>query len=175
MAKLPQAGDLVKRGIEKLQRAIDALLKLLDNEALKAVKDKLTEFWSKLTDGTLVDSLLDWAFGRDSIQTAVAKVTAMPNLAVTVFDGASDLLPPLEEGFKTKMSWARTLTGLIAAGMGLLLFAGVVAAGPLAVFGGGAYLLILAAILVIGIDYAGKGGVFHQGKGVRGVIESLAL
>jgi len=174
LAKLPEAGELIKRGIAKLQKAIDALMNLLDNEGLQAIKEKLTTFWTKLTDGTLVDALLAWAFGGESIQAVLEKVTAMPNLAVIAVDSASDLLPPLGEGFKTKMSWARTLTRVIAAGIGLLLIGGVVAAGPLAVFAAGAYLLILAAILLIGRDYAGKGGVFHQGKGVRAVIEGLA-
>lgn len=174
LAKLPDFGVFIKRGIEKLRQAMDSLMRLLDNEALRQVKENLTAFWNHLTDGALVDSLLAWAFDKHAIDGAVTKAVGLKSLKVEAFDSASDLLPPLGEGFKSKMTWANALTGVVAAGVGLLLFTGVVAAGPLAIFTAGAYLLILAAVVIIGRDYAGKKGLFHEGKGILGVAESLA-
>jgi len=123
----------------------------------------------------LIDSLLQWALGGDSVKAAIDKVLGTSTVGTSTLDGASDLLPPLGEGFKTKMAWARTLTGVIAAGAGLLLVVGVAAAAPVAVFTAGAYLLVLAAIIVVGRDYAGNGDFFLQHKGLRAIIESLTV
>ena len=174
-AQLPQIGVLIKKGIERLQRAMDSLVKLLDAAGLKETKEKLTALGSKLRDGTLIDSLLQWALGGDSVKAAIDKVLGTSTVGTSTLDGASDLLPPLGEGFKTKMAWARTLTGVIAAGAGLLLVVGVAAAAPVAVFTAGAYLLVLAAIIVVGRDYAGNGDFFLQHKGLRAIIESLTV
>jgi hypothetical protein len=174
-AKLPQVGVLIKKGIERLQRAMDSLMKLLDAAGLKEIKEKLTALGSKLSHGTLIDSLLQWALGGDSVKAAIDKVLETSKVAVPVLDGASDLLPPLGEGFKVKMGWAKTLTGVIATAAGLLLVVGAVAAAPLAVFTAGAYLLVLAAILLVGRDYAGEGDFFLQHQGLRAIIESLTV
>jgi hypothetical protein len=175
MQKLPEFGELVKKGIAKLQGVADSLMKLLGDAGFGAVKEKLTAFWSKLKDGTLVDSLLGWVFGRESIETALDRAAGIPAIVVAAFDSASDSIPLLGDSFKGKMSWAKTLTGIVAAGAGLLLCIGAVAGGPLAIFTAGTYLLILAAILLIGRNYAGDGGIFVQGKGLRATIESLTV
>jgi hypothetical protein len=136
------------------------------------VKEKITAFWKHVQDGTLLDSLLAWTFEQDNIHAALQQVAEKQALSGRV-DGASDLLPALGEGFKNQMKWAATLNSVVAASSGLLLIAGVVAAGPLAAFTAGAYLLILAAIVIIGRDYAGRKGLFHDGNGILGVIESV--
>jgi len=171
--KLPDLGILIRKGIEKLQSAIDSLKWLLDEEALKQVKEKITALWKHVQDGTLLDSLLAWTFEDRKIQATLQEIAEKQTPASGRVDGASDLLPALGEGFKNQMKWASTLNTVVAASSGLLLIAGVVAAGPLAAFTVGAYLLILAAIVIIGRDYAGRKGHFHDGNGILGVIESV--
>jgi hypothetical protein len=173
LENLPQLGELIRKGIKKLQTAMDTLLKLLDSAGLQAVKEKLTAFWNKLSDGTLIDSLLGWAFARESVQAAVDKAAAAATMPVAAFDKASDVLPTIGEDFKQKMAWAKTLTGVVAGGSGVLVLVGAISAGPVAVFVAGAYLLVLAAILLMGRDYAGEGAMFVHGKGLRAIIESV--
>jgi hypothetical protein len=172
LQKLPELGELITKGMEKLKGVAESLMRLLEQAGLGAVKEKLTAFWSKLTDGTLIDSLLDWIFGKEAIDSALSKAAAATPAA---FDAASDSIVPLGDSFKSKMSWAKTLTKVVAAGAGLLLLFGAVTGGPLAVFTAVTYLLILAAILMIGRNYAGDGRVFVEGPGVRAIIESLAV
>ena len=173
LARLPELGVFIQKGIEKIRGAMQTLIDLLGRVGLSDIRDRMTKIWNKLTDGTFIDSLLGWAFDRQPIENAVSVAAAKTSLTVSAIDSASDLLPPLGEGYTAKMTWAKTLSGLIAAAAGMLLTFGVVAAGPVAEFSAGAYLLILAAIIVIGRDYAGENGLFHQGKGILGVIEAL--
>jgi hypothetical protein len=173
LAMLPDLGVFIKKGVEKLVQAMHSLRDLLDSDALREVKEKLTAWWKHLTDGTLIDMLLAWAFDKSGIDDTVKKALAQTSLSANAVDGASDLLPPLQEGFKSKMAWSKALAGVVGGGAGLLLMIGHLAAGPVAAVAAGAYLLILAAIMLIGRDYAGEKGMFHEGKGVLGVAESL--
>jgi hypothetical protein len=173
LAKLHDIGVFIKKGFEKLQQAMNSLRELLNADALREVKEKLNALWNHLSDGTLVDSLLAWVFHRQEIDSAVPNALAKTGLAATAVDSATDLLPALEEGFKSKMAWSKALTAVIAGSAGLVLMFGHVAAGPVALVTAGAYLLILTAIVLIGRDYAGRTGLFHEGKGILGVVESL--
>lgn len=173
LAKLPEFGVFIKKGVEKLRGAMQSLIALLGQAGLNQVKDQITKFWSKITDGTLVDSLLGWAFDQQPIEEALTRAKAKTGLAIEAVDSASDLLPSLADGYKAKMSWARILSTTVGSAAAALLTFSIATAGTLAEFTAGAYLLILAAIVVIGRDYAGEEGFFHRGKGILGVVKSL--
>jgi hypothetical protein len=173
LATLPDAGVFIEKGIEKLKQAMHSLRDLLDADGLQQVKQKFNDAWQHLTDGTFIDMLLAWAFDKSRIDDTVKKALAQTSLSSSRVDGASDLLLPLQDGYKTRMAWTKTLAGIIAGGAGLLLLSGPFGAGPVVIVAAGAYLLILAAILLMGRDYAGEKGLFHEGKGILGIAESL--
>jgi hypothetical protein len=52
LAELPKAGNLFRKGVEKIQNAFDFLRRMLDSQLLSEVKEKLGELWSKIKDGT---------------------------------------------------------------------------------------------------------------------------
>jgi hypothetical protein len=173
LASLPDAGVFIKKGLEKLKQAMHSLRDLLDADGLQQVKQKLTDAWKHLTDGTFMDLLLAWAFDESRIDDTVRKALAQTSLSSSTVDGASDLLLPLQDGYKTRMAWTKALSGIIAGGAGLLLLSGPFGAGPVVIVAAGAYLLILVAILLMGRDYAGEKGLFHEGRGILGIAESL--
>ena len=157
LASLPDVGVFIKKGIQKLKQAMHSLRDLLDADGLQEAKQKLTEAWGHLTDGTFMDRLLAWAFDKSRIDDTVRKALAQTSFSSSTVDGASDLLLPLQDGYKTKMAWTKSLTGLISGSAGVLLLLGPFAAGQVVIVTAGAYLLILTAILLIGRDCRGEG------------------
>jgi hypothetical protein len=172
LAELPQIGILFRKGIEKMRNALDFLKQMLDKGMLGEIKDKLTAIWSQIAGGTWANALLGWTFGREQTESLLPKVAGSDKYTVEQVDRSTDDLAPLTERFASEMKWARTVTAAIGFGDGLAVLAGVTA-GTSALFLGGAYLLVLAAIIVIGRDCAGTGALFHGHRGVRVLIEGL--
>ena len=174
LADLPKAGNLFRKGVEKIQNAFDFLRRVLDSQLVSEVKEKLGELWSKIKDGTWADALLGWAFNVRTVRELLAKAATSDKVGADHLDRATDSFAPLAENFSTEMTWAKTITSAVSFGSGLLLLAGVTA-GSSALFLAGAYLSILAAILVMGRDSAGSGKLFHGNRGVSSIVEALII
>jgi hypothetical protein len=171
--RLPDLSVLVQAGVEKLQSAFEWLIRLLGSDCIKDVKNKLIDMLAAATDGTLLRSFLALMFEQQQILSAFDKLAALSALTIARIDAASDLLPLLNDGFKKKMNWVTSLTAAVASCSALMITLDSAAAANLTAFAAAAYLLVLVAILLVGRDYAGHTGIFHDGNGILGVIESL--
>jgi hypothetical protein len=173
LAELPKLGVLFRKGVEKLENALDFLKNMLDSAGLGEIKKKLTEFWDKIMDGTWADGLLDWIFSLGAVKALLPSTAASDRFTVDEVDRATGNLAPVVEKFTGEMKWAKALAAAIGFAGPLLLAATHVTAGMSAVFLGGAYILILAAIIAMGRDSAGSGAWFHSNRGVRAIVERL--
>lgn len=173
LAQLPRVGSLFQKGLEKMQSALDFLRRLLDADFMSEIKEKLSSLWERVKDGSWADDLLGWTFNRPAIEAMLPKAASSPQLTPDQVDRATGDLAPLVEKFSSEMKWAKALTAAVGFGGSLLVYASAVTAGTSALFVGGAYLMILAAIIVIGRDSAGTGKLLHNGRGVESIIEGL--
>lgn len=172
LADLPKIGSLFRKGIEKMQSALDFLTRMLNSDFVTALREKLHAVWLTIQDGSWEDALLGWAFRVKEVQLSLARAATSSLTNLMEVDRASNEMPSLSEGFGTRMKWAKGITSAVTFGGGLLLFAGVTA-GASTLFVTGAYLSILAAILLIGRDCAGSGAIFHQQRGIQSIVDSL--
>ncbi len=165
-------GRLVKKGIEKLKAAIQSLFDLLGSAGLGEVKDRITEFWNKLTNGEYTKQILAYLFGVKETGSRIETLLARQDLTIEKLDTASTALRPLTEGYGAKMKLIKALLGtvvLIAAA--LKFFHAALPWLPLALTV--AYVSLMGAAIVIGINYSGCGGALQWVTGVREIATGI--
>ncbi len=171
--QLVEAGRLVKQGFERLKKAIQSLLDLIGSGSLDDVKDRVSEIWDKLLKGEYANEILGWTFGVKKTATQIDGILQSNRLETGDLDSASNSLRPFTESYGGKVALIKALLGavtLISAGLAWL---HVVAPWlPLAL--GGAYAALIGATVVIGMNYAGGGGVIQWTRGVREIADGLA-
>ncbi len=167
------AGRLLKKGIEKLKNAINSLLDLIGSGSLDKVKDHVTEMWGKLTKGEYTNDILAWTFGVKDTGARIDALLLSDKLEIPDLDSASNSLRPLTVNYGGKVALIKGLLGVVVAiSAGLALLHVVAPWLPLAL--GGAYVVLLGAGVVIGMNYAGSGGIIQWTKGVREIAAGLA-
>jgi hypothetical protein len=175
MATLPELGNLFRKGMEKMQNALDFLRRMLDSEFLREIKSKISGMSAKVTDGTWTDDLLGWTFNRAAIESLLPKAACSDQFTVDQVDLATGDLAPLAEKFSSEMKWAKAVTTAVSFAGGFLTVAAGVSAGTSALFVGGAYLMTLAAIIVVGRDSVGSGALLHGHRGVQSIVQTLIV
>jgi len=173
LAELPKMGLLFRKGVEKMQNALDFLKRMLDSAGLQEVKQKLTEIWSRVMDGTWANVLLDWIFRVDAIKGMLPRAATSDKFAADQVDMATGELTPVVERHTSEMNWAKAISAAVGFAGTILLGMAHVTLGTSALVLAGAYLLILGAIVLMGRDSAGHGSMFHGNRGVRAVVEGL--
>jgi len=169
---LPRVGRLFRQGVEKLEGAIDALIRLLGSEALAQIKAKVEEIWQKVKEGEYVAQTLKWAFGVEATRTHIAEILGSEGLERAALDEASNALSQLVIKFKENMAMAQGLTSAVTLAGTLLVLTPL--AGPeLALVTASAYVLILAAVVLIGMDYADSGRILQRVRGVGEIANSV--
>lgn len=166
---LPKMGRLFRWGVRKLERAISVVIRLLGNDALGRVTSQVKEILEKVKDGKLVAKTFEWAFGIDETRDQIAEVLSSEGLQQGALDEASNALGRLAVAYKDNMAIMGSLSVAVALAGTLLAFTPL--AGPavaLAVIP--ANLLILAAVILIGIDYADSGGILRRVAGVGEIV-----
>ena len=169
---LPRIGRLLRQGIEKLESALNALMKLLGSDALKAVRERVEKLWLKMKEGEALSQLLRGALHIDDTQAFVNRILASGTIARASLNTGSTALVQLSKDFEAKMSSARTLSSGAAFATGVLLLTPM--APQAALFAAGMHAVILAGVLLIALDYTDSGTLTWV-RGVRDVTSSLQV
>jgi hypothetical protein len=170
--ELPKVGRLIRLGIEKLEKAFDALISLLGSEVLAQAKDKVKETWKKVQEGEHVSQALEWVFAVKKTRARVKEVMGVEGLQIEPLDKASDDLAKLAIRFKESMKMARSMMSTVTAAGAFLALTPL--AGPtLALLTASLYTVILAGVILIGMDYADTGRILKRVRGVGEIVSSL--
>lgn len=168
--ELPRIGRLFRWGVEKLEGAIDALIGLLGSEALARIKAQVEKVWQDVKEGKYVAQALEWAFGVEATRTDIEEILRSEGLRQEALDKAGNALDQLASAFKENMSITRGLTSAVTFGCTLLT---PLASPQLALVAASAYAVILAAVVLIGMDYADSGRILQRVRGVREIASSV--
>ncbi len=170
---LPKVGRLFRLGIEKLKGAINSLLRMLGPDTLKKVKDQAEKVWKEVKGGKYIEDMLQWAFGIDATQKRIKEVLALKTLQVEAVDKASNELPKLAIRFKETMGMLQSIVAATALAATVISVVFPAAAPEVALAVGAIYVLILAAIILFGIDYADSGLLLRRVRGVGEIVKGL--
>lgn len=165
-------GILVKQGIEKLKGALQALTQLLGEDALKSIKTKLVEIWKHITEGKYTHDALAWTFGIEQTEARIKQILAAPGLQVPTLDAATNALLPLGDSYAKSMKLLKTLLGsVVVVSTALALFH--IALPWLPLLTATTYVAILAAAVLIGMNYSESSGILHWVKGVGEIVSGI--
>jgi hypothetical protein len=169
---LNRVGRLFRKGIEKLESALAALLGFLGPQALAGIKAKIQELWEKVTKKTALEMALDWTLGVKDVQEDIKAKLLQSGLQPDPLDTATNALAPLTQAFQDNMGFARTCVAGVTLTGAVLAFVPVVGgyAGTAAAV---AYALILAAVVLIGLDYTGAHHLLNRVRGVRDIADDI--
>lgn len=168
-----EAGRLLKKGIERLQNALQGLLDLLGSGALAQLKERASEVWDKFAKGEYTQELLSRTFGVEETGKTIDALLQSANLEIATLDSASNALRPLTESYAGKIALIKGLLAAVALIAGGLAFLHV-AMPWLPLLLGGAYTALMGATVLIGMNYAGRAGVLWWVAGVRDIADGLA-
>jgi hypothetical protein len=169
---LPFATDvglLMRRGIQKLRHAIEALIALFGKEAFEKIKSEIDKIRS--CSGDTAHQALEAALGVRAVKERVEVILDGGRPAVMV-DRASNSLTTLAGAFTDSNALLRALIRAIDLAAVLLLmlsFASPWLAVGLAV----AYLSSVGGALLVAGEYTGGRQLLHWTKGVKQVAEGI--
>lgn len=168
---LAEAGSLVRRGLQSIKRALEALANWLGGDSLSAVKPDLEKLWDKLREEggrTLLEYLIGADVARSRVDEALGKTTRV----LEQVDEASNTLPPISGNFLREIRLVRLIVrGLALAGV--LVGAVFAATVWVPLVWGGALFAAIAAALVIGGEYTGGRRLLRRVHGLEQVAEKL--
>jgi hypothetical protein len=164
------AGQLLRKGLEKLKRAIEALMEMFGKDAFKEVKEEIQRIVKEagVSGRTLLESLL----GANSVKDRIKSILASPTLSISKVDSASNSLPQLARDFNRDNKLLRAvlraiqLAGLLLA---LVQFAAPWLVPTLAI----AYVLAIGATVLVGRQYTGAWRVLAWNDGVEQVADRI--
>ncbi|PYS90220.1 MAG: hypothetical protein DMF64_15665 [Acidobacteria bacterium] len=173
LPQLEALGKLVRQGLEKLNNAIDALLNLVGNDALKRVKEKLAELWEKFSGGKdVLTQVLEHLFGVTATEAKIKEVCELQGLILGTVDQGSTDLQELAARYKGQMKLAKGIAGGLAiVAPAVVWLSGANPGVVLAV--AFASVLMIAVVLLLGMDYADSGRILQRVRGVGEITESL--
>ncbi|HMG74253.1 MAG TPA: hypothetical protein VK582_12195 [Pyrinomonadaceae bacterium] len=169
-------GRLIKKGMEKIQSALDALVNLIGNDALKKINDRVKELWQeigqkKIKDWT--DEVLGDFIGVGATRKTIEDVLGS-KLNEQALPQASDDVSRLTQPYRESTAMAKTAVGAISLVSGTLFwfpFAGQ----KVAFFAALAYLIILSGVLLIAMDYCDSGRILGRVRGVGEIANGLRV
>jgi hypothetical protein len=160
------AGQMLRKGLEKLKRAIEALMEMFGKEAFKEVKEQIRRIVKEagLSGRTLLEPLL----GVNTVKERIKIILANPALIISKLDSASNSLPELARDFNRDNKLLRAVIRAIE--LAALLLAVVHFAAPwlvptIAI----AYVLAIGATVLVGRQYTGAWRVLAWSDGVEQV------
>lgn len=173
VAGLQGIGRLLSQGVAKLRRAIDILIRLLGGSALQAVRAQAEKLWQDLKQGKLLTELLNRTFGVESAAKLAQAARDLKNVDPAVLARAGNDLAQLKIRFQGDMAVCRRL----CSGMGVA--AGILVLTPMATQStaviAGAYSIILAGVVLLGMDYADSGRILNRVRGVGRILIDLGV
>jgi hypothetical protein len=169
------AGNLIRRGLQKLNEVLNSLSSLFGSSVMDQVKSKAKEVWDKFISGEYTRSLVNFLIGVPEVEDRVDKFAALPAAQIGVYDGVSRELALLEDQYQGKRKILNGLISAVVLAMGIIaaleLF-GLWAATPwIALAAAGAYAGIIGAALLVGMNYTGARPLFGWSRGVCELVQ----
>lgn len=163
-------GVLLRKGIEKLKAAIEALSELFGKDAFDKVRDQIGEIWQQA--GEVGRALLTRLLGAQGVKARIEEILSGSSLPISAVDGASNALPVLAAEFARNNKLLRALVRAIDLAAGLLALLSF--AGPwLGLALGTAYLSTIGGVLLVGGEYTGGRRLLRWVDGVEQVAERI--
>jgi hypothetical protein len=173
MQNLPQVGKLMGMGVKMIQDSIDVLIRLLGSESIAKVKGEVEEIWEKVKKGEYLENLLYMAFEIDKTKKMIDSKIRSETLDKNVLDKACEELKSLELKFKESMELMKGITSAVTFGSGVLAVLTFMTGPNAALAAAIAYLVIFAAIILLGMDYADSGHILQRIRGVGEITKGL--
>jgi hypothetical protein len=160
------AGQVLRRGLEKLKRAIEALMEMFSRDAFKEVKEQIQRIVKEagVSGRTLLESLM----GANAVKDRIKIILAGPTLIISKVDSASNSLPELARDFNRDNKLLRAVVRAIqlaGALLALVHFAAAWLVPTLAI----AYVLAIGATVLVGRQYTGAWRVLAWSDGIEQV------
>jgi hypothetical protein len=166
---------LLKKGLDKMQAAIDALVRLIGSDALTKVKERVVQFWNEAADQKLSElgnALIAKVIGVEATTQRVRAILSGGELDKDAVDKASDELAQLVTPYAGNMAMAKKAVEVISFVSGILVLTPI-AGQKVALFAAGSYFLILGAVFLIAMDYTDSGRVLQRVRGVGEIAGGL--
>jgi hypothetical protein len=163
-----EVGRLVRRGVELVKNAIEAIISLFGKDTLIQVRDAVGEVWQNINNlgGTLFDKLL----GVEAVRARIEQILAGRGLNINPLDRATNALAPLAASFAADNKLLRAI--IRAIGLAGALLAWLHAAGPWYMIGLGlAYATAIGAVVLVGRQYTGALPI--HGESVKQLAEAI--
>jgi hypothetical protein len=165
------ARRLISQGIQKMKQAINDLTNLIGNDAIKKVKDKVEEIWRNHEQGIAL-GLLGKIIGVETTRATITNILGTKGIDKTLTDQGSTDVARLLAPYRNNMLIANKIVKAISFGSSLLLLTPIT--GPkIALFTASSYLIVLASVILIAMDYADSGGILRLVRGVGEIANSL--
>jgi hypothetical protein len=162
---LPNVGRLVRQGLRRLLAVIQGLVDIVGARAIDALRERVRTLWDDVREGRHVARALESVLGVEAVGARIAQVLASDTLEVERLDRASEALDRLQPAFLQTVETMRSLVAGVALAGTLLAF--TPAAGPwLALAMASAYLAVLAAMVLVAMDYADSEQLLQRVRGV---------
>jgi hypothetical protein len=168
---IASAGQLLRKGLEKLKRAIESLIEMFGKDAFKKIKEQVTQILEAA--GVSSQGLLEKVLGTNSVKQRIATILANPSLTIAKVDDASNLLPDLASHFNGDNKLLRAvMRGIQLAGALLVVlhFAAPWLAPTLAI----AYVLAIGAAALVGLQYTGAWRTLNWIDGVEQIADKIS-
>lgn len=160
------AGQVLRKGLEKLKRAIEALMEMFGKDAFKEVKEQIQRLLKEAGVGGRM--LLESVLGANGVKERIKIILAKPGLSTLKVDGATNSLPELARDFDRDTKLLRAVVRAIQLA-GVLLALVQLAAPWLVPTLAIAYVLAIGATVLVGRQYTGAWRVLAWSDGVEQV------
>lgn len=168
---LAAVGRLVRRGIEKLKNALDALGRLLGADALEKIKESVEKVWKDAQEHQLTRKALAWVLAVQVAERQVDQSLSQPGLEPAALTRGLEALDTLDSRYRKQMAVVDKMTNALALAASVLTLSSL--ASSSAPFLAGGYLLLIGSILLIGMDYADSGSALRWVRGVGEIASDL--
>jgi hypothetical protein len=166
---LPDVGPLVRAGLRAVQRAIEALQRLVPSQVIEKVREWAKEWWEQRNEPVL-DRVARALLGTERLQPELQAALAKSGLAEDRLRKGYVQLVELEERHERTTETIRKIVSALTKIVGPL--AALFAAAAAWLYGVGAvgYVLALGAGIWLGRDYLDTGALVERVPGIRAIL-----
>lgn len=162
---------LINQGVQKMKQAVDDLVRLIGNDAISKIRDRIKEIWKEREKG-IVDTLLANIIGVATTRDRIITILSLKGIDKNIADQGSNDLSQLLIPYKNNMEMAKKAVKAISFASSVLIFTPI-AGQHVALFAASSYLIILAAVVVVAMDYADSGGILKRVRGIGEIANGL--
>jgi hypothetical protein len=164
-------GRLFAQGFEKLKTAVNSLIDWLGSTALTQIRSRVQEFWKQLQEGKLLAHLLEVAFSVEATSGRIHEVCGLKNADLEALKRGMKDLADVQTKFRAKMTVGRHAA--LAIGLAATIAAFTPLAPQAALAAVSAYSLILAAVILLGMEYADSHSLLTGIRGVGTIVATI--